>query len=96
MTNSGRLNTLTAFIFEKSSASRLSENYIHLYVNYRVTEKHVRDFLNGAGPKLQEELIVHDKNNKHTSYNAGKIVALKQINLPKAHFKNESLTFKSA
>lgn len=51
---------------------------------FRITEKHVLEFLNGVGPKLQEELIVNGKNNKHTSYNAGKIIALlPQMNLPR-------------
>ncbi|XP_075873815.1 carnitine O-palmitoyltransferase 2, mitochondrial-like [Nelusetta ayraudi] len=37
---------------------------------FGITEKHAWDFLNGVGFKLQEEFIVQDKNNKHTSYNA--------------------------
>ncbi|KAF6722019.1 Carnitine O-palmitoyltransferase 2, mitochondrial [Oryzias melastigma] len=35
---------------------------------FRTTEKVAQDFLNGEGRQLHEELVLMDKNNKHTSY----------------------------
>ncbi|KAK7889080.1 hypothetical protein WMY93_024640 [Mugilogobius chulae] len=35
---------------------------------FRNTEKIAEDFKNGVGKQLHEELVVKDKNNKHTSY----------------------------
>ncbi|GLD74092.1 carnitine O-palmitoyltransferase 2, mitochondrial-like protein [Lates japonicus] len=38
---------------------------------FRATEKLAQDFQSGVGKQLHEELIAHDKNNKHTSYISG-------------------------
>ncbi|XP_049444290.1 carnitine O-palmitoyltransferase 2, mitochondrial [Epinephelus fuscoguttatus] len=35
---------------------------------FRTTEKLAQEFQSGAGKQLHEELVVQDKNNKHTSY----------------------------
>ncbi|XP_047231465.1 carnitine O-palmitoyltransferase 2, mitochondrial [Girardinichthys multiradiatus] len=38
---------------------------------FATTEKIAQDFLNSVGKELHEELVVQDKNNKHTSYISG-------------------------
>ncbi|XP_068446236.1 carnitine O-palmitoyltransferase 2, mitochondrial-like [Clinocottus analis] len=38
---------------------------------FRTTEKTAQDFQNGVGKQLQEELVVQDMNNQHTSYVSG-------------------------
>ncbi|KAK5619173.1 Carnitine O-palmitoyltransferase 2, mitochondrial [Crenichthys baileyi] len=38
---------------------------------FATTEKIAQDFQNGVGKELHEELVVQDKNNKHTSYISG-------------------------
>uniref|UniRef100_A0A3P9IJ20 Carnitine palmitoyltransferase 2 n=2 Tax=Oryzias TaxID=8089 RepID=A0A3P9IJ20_ORYLA len=38
---------------------------------FRTTEKVAQDFLKGEGRQLHEELVLMDKNNKHTSYISG-------------------------
>ncbi|KAG7513494.1 carnitine O-palmitoyltransferase 2, mitochondrial [Solea senegalensis] len=38
---------------------------------YRTTEKLAQDFQSGVGKQLHEELVIQDKNNKHTSYISG-------------------------
>lgn len=38
---------------------------------FKTTEKLAQDFQNGVGKQLHEELVVQDKNNKHTSYISG-------------------------
>lgn len=38
---------------------------------FGATQKIAHDFLNGVGKELHEELVAHDKNNKHTSYISG-------------------------
>ncbi|XP_055363849.1 carnitine O-palmitoyltransferase 2, mitochondrial isoform X2 [Betta splendens] len=38
---------------------------------FRATEKIAQDFQSGVGKQLHEELVAHDKRNKHTSYISG-------------------------
>lgn len=38
----------------------------------RTTEKLTQDFLHGVGKRLHDELVVQNKENKHTSYISGR------------------------
>lgn len=45
----------------------------HIQYVFSTTEKLARDFENGVGKQMHEELVAQDKRNKHTSYISGMI-----------------------